>query len=81
MKLTATKEKTGPTELLCGLLLEFAGRSSGRMLTARRHVVALDAALPYMTAAPCHVDLTEPAQALRGVGKRDGRGNQDEQQL
>lgn len=51
MKLIAAAKIAETTQLLCGLLLEFAGRSPGRMLTARRHVVALDAALPHMTAA------------------------------
>lgn len=49
MKLAATAENTEKTELLCGLLLEFAGRAPGRMATARRHVAVIDAALPYMT--------------------------------
>ena len=43
---------TGPSaaaEEVCGLLLELAGRSPGRMLTARRHARILDAAVPHMS--------------------------------
>lgn len=36
-------------EALCQLLLELAGRSAGRMSTARRHAQILDAAVPHMT--------------------------------
>ena len=38
-------------EELCSLLLELAGRSAGRMGSARRHVGVLDAAMPYMSKA------------------------------
>ena len=38
-------------ETLCALLLEVAGRDTNRIPSARRHVQALDAALPFMTKA------------------------------
>ena len=52
----------GHAEALCDLLLEFAGRSAGRMATARRHVAVLDAAIPHMNA-------TQRAEARRRIGR------------
>lgn len=37
------------TEKLCGLLLQLAGRSTGRMQSAKRHAEILEAAFPLMT--------------------------------
>lgn len=37
------------TEMLCGLLLQLAGRSTGRMQSAKRHAEILEAAFPLMT--------------------------------
>lgn len=41
-------------ERLCSLVLHIAGRGTGRMETARRHVHVLDAAVPYMTMSQRH---------------------------
>lgn len=49
MAVTTPTEPSAAMEELCGLVLELAGRSTGRMESARRHVLVLDAAVPYMT--------------------------------
>lgn len=47
--LNKTSDEAPATKVLCELLLKIVGRNAGRMVSARRHVEVLDAAVPFMT--------------------------------
>lgn len=53
-------------EILCGLVLELAGRSAGRMASARRHVQVLEAAFD-------HMNKSQRAEARRRIDALETR--------